>query len=52
MKTYKVICYFKPVVYTVISEDEAQAEYEAQKRLEDEQFFCTDMSIEELNEDD
>jgi len=51
MKTYKVICYFKPFVYTIIAEDESRAEYEAQKRIDEEVFICNDMEIDEYDED-
>jgi len=50
MKTYKVICYFKPFVYTIIAEDENIAEYEAQKRIDEEIFICNNFDIEEMEE--
>jgi len=50
MKTYKVICYFKPFVYTIIAEDESRAEYEAQKRIDEEILICNDFEIEEVEE--
>jgi len=51
MKTYKITCYFKPLVYTIIAEDESQAEFEAQKRIDEEVFICKDMEIDENDED-
>jgi len=51
MKTYKITCHFKPLVYTIIAEDEAQAEFEAQKRIDEEVFICNDMEVDEYDED-
>lgn len=52
MKTYRIRCNFKPLVYTIIAEDESRAEYEAQKRIDEEVFICNDMEIEEIDEDE
>jgi len=52
MKTYRIKCHFNPLVYTIIAEDEAQAEFEAQKRIDEEIFICNDMEIDEYDEED